>query len=183
MSKISAWILRMLGWKIIGWDLNALKQYVLIVIPHTSNWDFPLGLLVRSSIRLDIRFVAKDSLFRWPFGALLRRMGGYPVDRSRSNNYVEAVADIFGHKPLFRLTIAPEGTRSRVEKLRSGFYYIAQKAGVPIILVAFDYSAREIKVHEPIDPSITYEELVAIMKDFYRGVKGKIPENGFQFEQ
>jgi 1-acyl-sn-glycerol-3-phosphate acyltransferase len=89
---------------------------------------FSLGLLIRSSIRLRIHFVGKSSLFRLPFGGLFRRMGGYPVDRSKSHNYVDAVASIFKEKEEFRLTIAPEGTRKKVDRLKSGFYYIAQKS-------------------------------------------------------
>ena len=181
MNRISAWILSILGWKIVGWDMNALKKYVLIVIPHTSNWDFPLGLLIRSSIRLRIHFVGKSSLFRWPFGGLFRRMGGYPVDRSKSHNYVDAVASIFKEKEEFRLTIAPEGTRKKVDRLKSGFYYIAQKAGVPIILVAFDHKTKEIRVNPPIDSSISWDTLYQIMKDFYKDTEGRIPENGFEF--
>ena len=181
MSKISAWILRLFGWKIAGWDPLSLRQYVLIVLPHTSNWDFPLGLLVRSSLKWDIKFVAKDSLFRWPFGKILRWMGGYPVDRSKNNNYVDAVALIFETNQDFRLTIAPEGTRGKVEKLKSGFYYIARKAQVPIILVAFDYGKRIVKIADPITPNLTYEELTWRMKDFYRGVTGKNKELGFDF--
>lgn len=175
--------MKMLGWKIIGWNMNALKKYVLIVIPHTSNWDFPLGLLIRSSIKLKINFVGKDSLFRWPFGGLFRQMGGYPVDRSKSNNYVETVADIFSKKEVFRLTIAPEGTRKKVDKLKSGFYYIARKAEVPIILVAFDHRTKEIRVHPPIDSTISWDALQEEMKNFYKDVEGRIPAYGFKFPE
>ncbi len=182
MSKVSAWILKFLGWKITGWDMNALQKYVLIVIPHTSNLDFPLGLLVRSSIHLKINFVGKSGLFRWPFGWIFRRLGGYPVDRSKSHNYVDAVAAIFKEKETFRLTIAPEGTRSKVDKLKTGFYYIARAAKVPIILVAFDHKTHEIRVNPPIDSNISYEELYQKMKEFFRGVEGRHPENDFVFE-
>ncbi|HMZ23603.1 MAG TPA: 1-acyl-sn-glycerol-3-phosphate acyltransferase [Saprospiraceae bacterium] len=182
MHRISAWILKMLGWKIVGWDMNALKKYVLIAMPHTSNLDFPLGLLVRSSIKLKIHFVGKSGLFRWPFGFIFRRLGGYPVDRSRSHNYVEAVAAMFKDKDLFRLTIAPEGTRSKVDRLKTGFYYIAQTARVPIVMVAFDYKTHEIRVHPPIDSSISYDDLYQKMKEFFRGVEGRHPEKDYEFE-
>ena len=182
MSRLSAWILKCLGWRVTGWDPMSLRKYVLIVIPHTSNWDFPLGVLIRSSLGWDIKFVAKDTLFRWPFGGLLRWMGGYPVDRTKSNNYVEAVAEIFEENPDFRLTIAPEGTRSKVEKLKSGFYYIAQKAQVPIILVAFDYGKKLVKIADPISPNISYEDLYVLMRKFYQDVTGKNPQLGYEFK-
>ena len=108
-------------------------------------------------------------------------MGGYPVDRSKNNNYVDAVAKIFENNPDFRLTIAPEGTRSKVDKLKSGFYYIAQKAQVPIIMVAFDYGRKLVKIGDPVSPNISYDELLRIMKEFYAGVTGKNKEKGFDF--
>ena len=182
MGSLSAWILKILGWKIQGWNPLLLRQYILIVIPHTSNWDFPLGLLTRSALSWHINFVGKDTLFRWPFGAILRWMGGYPVDRRKSNNYVDAVAEVFRNTPDFRLSIAPEGTRGKVEKLKSGFYYIAQKAQVPIILVAFDYGKKIVRIGEPISPNITYDELYVLMKQFYHGVTGKNKNLGFDFQ-
>ncbi len=181
MSGFSRWLLNVIGWKIIGWDPLSLKKYVLIVIPHTSNWEFPLGLLVRNSLQWDIKFVAKDTLFRWPFGAVLKWLGGYPVDRSTKHNYVESVAKIFENNDGFRLCIAPEGTRSKVDKLKSGFYYIARKARVPIIMVAFDFLKKEIKIGDPITPELEYTEVYERMKEFYKGVQGKNPEFGFGF--
>lgn len=181
MSGFNRWLLKFLGWKISGWDPLTIRKYVLIVIPHTSNWDFFLGLIARSSLQWDINFVAKDTLFRWPFGKILRWLGGYPVDRSATHNYVDAVARIFEHNDNFRLCIAPEGTRSKVDKLKTGFYYIAKKAEVPIILVAFDYGKKEIKIAPPLSSDMEYDELYQHMKVFYKDVRGKNPSEGYKF--
>lgn len=178
LQRLSAWILQWLGWRLSV--PNAFpRQYVIAVVPHTSNWDFPLGVLARNALGEDIKFIAKDSLFRRPFGGLFRWLGGYPVDRSRPGNHTEAVADIFRREPDFRVAIAPEGTRGRVEKLKTGFYYIAKAAGAPILLCAFDYGAKEIRISEPLHPSENTEADFARMYAFWRDVRGKKPANGF----
>lgn len=101
-------------------------KFVIAVIPHTSSWDFPLGLLVRSVMDIDVKYLGKDSLFKGPFGGLFRWLGGYPVDRSKNNNFVDTVIDIFKREEKFSTAIAPEGTRKKVDQLKTGFYYIAK---------------------------------------------------------
>lgn len=169
------------GWKIEGGIPENLKKYILVVGPHTSNWDFPLGLLVRSIIRVDAKYMGKASLFKPPFGWIFRALGGYPVDRSKNNNYVEAVVDIFDSKEEFAITITPEGTRKRVNELKSGFYYIALGAKVPLIMVIFDYPAKTIRFSEPFYPSGNKEEDFEVIISHFRGVQGKNPENGIFF--
>jgi 1-acyl-sn-glycerol-3-phosphate acyltransferase len=176
LSKV---ILRLFGWKITGEVSSDLQKYILAVVPHTSNWDFPLGLLVRSAMGLKVKFLGKSSLFRFPFGVFFRLLGGYPVDRSKRQNYVEAVADIFNEKKEFAVCIAPEGTRGAVEKLKSGFYYMAREAGVPIIMVRFDYGKKEVDFSAPITADQTYEEILEVMRAYFGRAKGKIPENAW----
>jgi len=128
-SVISAFILKIIGWRTASETWPLPPSYVLIVIPHTSNWDFPLGLLVRSSMKLNVKYAGKESLFRPPFGALFRWLGGYPVDRSKRSNFVDAVVDTFHEDKNFSLCIAPEGSRSRVEKLNGFLLYCQRRRG------------------------------------------------------
>ncbi len=179
LSAISKWILRRFGWKIEGHYPYELKKFVLIVIPHTSNWDFPLGVLVRSALRAKINYVGKDSLFRPPFGWFFRWLGGYPVNRSKSSHFVDSVVEIFKKEERFALTIAPEGTRKKVEKLKTGFYYIALGAQVPIVMVKFDWSNKIVGIREPYYPTRNFDADMEIIKNFYGGVKGKNPQDSF----
>jgi 1-acyl-sn-glycerol-3-phosphate acyltransferase len=182
-SPISSFILKLLGWNLdIQFDLKDVpKKFVIIVIPHTSNWDFPLGLLVRSAMNLDIKYAGKNSLFVWPIGAVFRWLGGYPVDRSRRTHFVDSVVDIFNEKEEFAIAIAPEGTRKKVEQLKTGFYFIAKKAGIPILLCSFDYSKKTVSVSEPFFPTDDMDADFAFILDFYKGVVGKVPEYGFMY--
>lgn len=176
MRAVSKFILcRLLGWHFRG-RFPDLDRCVVAVAPHTSWVDFPLGLLVRSTIGIRINYVGKKSLFRPPFGWLFRWTGGAPVDRSKKSDTVQAVADIFRQRKVFRLALAPEGTRKKVDRWRSGFYYIAVAAGVPIVLVAFDYGKKEIAISEPYWPSGDFERDYPEYRKFFVGVKGYIPE-------
>jgi len=148
-------------------------------VPHTSNWDFPLGLAVRRVLDESIGFVAKSSLFHWTIGWWFRWMGGVAVDRSKSNNFVQAVADIFARKKVFKLALAPEGTRARVDKLKTGFYYIAKTAKVPIVPCAFDWGKGEVRFGEPFFPSEDEAADFARLYEFFRGVEGYYPADSF----
>ena len=169
--------------KLLGWKLNGqfpkLDQCVVIVIPHTHWLDFFLGLLIRKVIKEEINYIGKKSLFKPPFGWFFRWTGGAPVDRSKSSNTVDNIVQIFKERKVFRLALAPEGTRKKVIQLRTGFYHIAQKANVPIVMVAFDIGKKEIKIGEPFWVTDNQESDFARIHDFYRGVKGKIPAYSF----
>ena len=165
---------RVLGWKLKG-RFPDLDKCVLAVAPHTSWVDFPLGLLIRSVLGEEINYVGKKSLFSGPFGWFFRWTGGAPVDRGKNTDTVKAVADIFHQRQVFRLALAPEGTRKRVERWRTGFYYIALEAGVPIVLVAFDFGKKQIEISEPRMPTGNFEEDYAGYQDFYKDVIGKVP--------
>lgn len=169
--------------KIMGWRLEGqfpeLDKCVVIVIPHTHWKDFTLGLVVRKMVNVKINYVGKDSLFRPPYGWFFRWMGGAPVDRSKSSNKVEAVARIFRERKTFRLALAPEGTRKAVQKLRTGFYYMAHSAGVPIVMVAFDFGGKRVKISPPYRPSGDWEDDLKDIRAFYADVRGKVPESGW----
>ena len=177
---ISRFLLRILGWTIITEYDELPKKYVIIVIPHTSNWDFPIGLMVRSAMGFDAKYVGKDSLFRNPvLGAIMRWLGGYPVDRSKNNNFVDAVVDIFNSKEKFAITIAPEGTRRKVDKLKTGFYYIALGARIPIIMIKLDWERKQLVFSRPFFPSGDKGADFEFITAYFRGVKGRNPENSF----
>lgn len=177
---IYEWIFfKLMGWKIIGEMNPNIKKSVMIVVPHTSWHDFYIGLLARGVIDLEMNYVAKKELFAFPFGAYFRWMGGAPLDRSGGKNIVDSIASIFKSREVFRLAIAPEGTRKKVAEWKTGFYYIALKAEVPIIPVAFDYSKKQVVLNVPFYPTGNIEADFEILKSFYRDIVGKIPENSF----
>jgi 1-acyl-sn-glycerol-3-phosphate acyltransferase len=170
--------LRLMGLR-IEYNYPLPDKCVIAVAPHTSNWDFPIGICVRPIIGEKIHFVAKDSLFRWPFGGVFRWLGGVPVDRRKSNNFVQAVAAIFEHRTQFRLTLAPEGTRSKVDQLKSGFYYIAIEAGVPIVPCVFDWGKGIVTFHKPFSPTGDKVADFEYFHEVYSGVKGFHPKKSF----
>lgn len=171
---------RLMGWKIVGTIDENVKKCIMMVMPHTSSHDFYLGIFCRGIMNMEMNFVGKKELFKAPFGSYFKYMGGEPLDRSGGLNKVDAIAAIFDKKEIFRLAIAPEGTREKVNQLKTGFYYIALKANVPIIPVAFDFGKKEIKIGIPLMPSGNLETDLAILKNHYKGVKGKIPQKGFK---
>jgi len=174
------WMLQLFGWKTNQeFPFHHLKKFIIIVAPHTSNWDFMVGLAYRSLLGLQkTRFLGKAELFKPPFGFIFRWLGGTPVDRKSSNNMVDVVAEIFDRHESYSLALSPEGTRKRVDKLRTGFYYIAQKAKVPIIMVGFDYKGKQAVIAEPFyttsDPEKDFDHIL----NFYRNIQGKVPEKG-----
>ncbi len=180
-KQLYKWIFfRLMGWKIVG-SINAdLKKCVMMVLPHTSNHDFYLGVFTRGITELEMNWVGKKELFRFPLNYYFKWLGGAPLDRSGGLNKVEAIAKIFEEKKVFRLAVAPEGTRKKVNEIKSGFYYIALKADVPIVPVAFDWGKKEVNLGKSLKPTGNYEQDLAILKMHFKGVLGKIPENGFQ---
>ncbi|NRA51510.1 MAG: 1-acyl-sn-glycerol-3-phosphate acyltransferase [Phaeodactylibacter sp.] len=180
---ISAMLLKIFGWRIVS-EYQALpKKYVLIAVPHTSNWDFPVGILARSALGLHIHYVGKASLFRPPFGWLFRWLGGYPVDRSQNRGYVEAIVDLFSQKESFAICIAPEGTRKKVSQLKSGFYYIARGANVPILMTRFDWHQKIITISAPFFTTSDKDRDDAFIDEFFMGTLGKNPEQSYGYRR
>lgn len=172
---------KIMGWKLIGTISPEVKKCVLMVMPHTCNFDFFIGLFCRGIINLEMNFVGKKELFAFPFGYYFRSIGGAPLDRSGGKNNVDATVDVFNSREVFRMAIAPEGTRKKVDQLRTGFYYIAHKAGVPIIPVAFDYGKKEVRIGTPFTTTGNYEEDIKIILAHFKGVQGRYPEKQFSF--
>jgi len=166
-------------WTTVGYFPPELKKFICIVAPHTSNWDFFVGLAARSILKLHhVKYLGKSQLFRWPYGIIFRKTGGYPVYRDKHNNLVDQVVDIFNSKDEFAIALAPEGTRKKVNQLKTGFYHIAVKAGIPIMIVGFDYARKLVVIREPFYPSGDIEKDMPIIMDFFKGIKGKRPEYG-----
>jgi 1-acyl-sn-glycerol-3-phosphate acyltransferase len=163
-----------MGWSIEG-DLPDLKKYVIAVAPHTSWWDFVIGVMARSLLKIErARFLGKSQLFLWPYGWFFRMLGGTPVDRTSSHDVVDQVVKIFNEHDEFILGLAPEGTRKKVDKLRTGFYYIAKGAGVPIVPVGFDFEKKKVIIGQPLTPSNDFQRDMNMLLSFYRPIKGKL---------
>lgn len=137
-------MLRLSGWRVEG-DFPDLSQCVLIVAPHTSNWDFVFGLAAKWALGLRVRFIAKHTLFRFPLGVLMRGVGGIPVDRHSAEGFTERVAAEFASGVPLWLVVAPEGTRRLVTHWKTGFHRIAIAAHVPVLPIALDYAARAVR--------------------------------------
>jgi len=138
-----------MGWKLVNDFPKDIQKYVVIAAPHTSWQDFPIGILARNTSGIKINFIGKASLFKGPFGFIFKNLGGTPVDRSTSNNLVDAIVQIFDKKEQFRLALSPEGTRKKVDKWKTGFYYIAKGAKVPIVMATLDFGKKQVKISEP----------------------------------
>jgi 1-acyl-sn-glycerol-3-phosphate acyltransferase len=172
-------IFKFAGWRIIGSFPPALKKYIIAIAPHTSNWDFVVGIAARSLLRIQkTKFLGKSQLSRPPYGWLFRLLGGYPVERSSRHDMVKQVAELFNNHERFVLAIAPEGTRKKVERLRTGFYYIAQAANIPVIPVGFDYEKKTVVIGDPIYASDNIQNDFEKLYSFYRRITGKNPDLG-----
>ena len=171
LALLAIGVLRLIGWKVVG-GLPATNRYVLIGAPHTSNWDFPLMLLAVLKVGMDVHWLGKSSLFSFPFGGIMRWLGGIPVDRSKSNNLVDQLVELFRRRDDLILVIPPEGTRSQVERWKSGFYYVAQGAGVPILLGFVDSSRKQIGFGPLFHPTGDYATDLIAIQEFYRDKRG-----------
>ncbi len=177
---VSIIYLKLAGWKVLGELPAQARKSVFIAAPHTSNWDLPYTLMVAFSLRLNIYWMGKASLFRFPFGPVMRWLGGIAVDRSKTNNLVAASAQaIMDAQGALQLIVPPEGTRSKVRYWKTGFYHIAMAAQVPIVLAYMDYQRRISGLGPMFMPSGDLEADMLKIKAFYAPFKGK---NVAQFE-
>ena len=151
-------------------------KYILALAPHTSNWDFVLGRLYSNAVGLKCNFLMKKEWFFWPLGVLMRRMGGVPVYRSRQMGSTDLLAKKAIEADEFRLCITPEGTRKPNREWKRGFYYIALKANIPIVLYGLDYERRLIKCTKMVVPTGDIEKDMQEIKEYFREFKGRHPE-------
>ena len=169
-------LLKLIRWRSIGRPPDC-RKFVLIGAPHTSNWDFPIMLLVVLKLRLRLYWMGKHSLFPFPFGTLMRWLGGIPIDRSRSHNTVDQIVSLYQQQDELVILVPPEGTRKKVEQWKTGFYHIADNAGVPIMMGYLDAGPREAGLADFFQPTGNPEEDMKAIRHFYADKTGIRPEN------
>ncbi len=175
LRRFAWWAMRRMGWQFEG-AMPDLPQFVVIVAPHTSNWDFFAGLAAKWALGLDVRWLGKDTLFLPPLGWFMRAIGGVPVDRHNRHNVVQQSVIEFQRREQFVLVLAPEGTRRRVPEWRSGFWHVAKQAQVPICCVALDWGRKVVRLGPT---SMPVEEDaaagIARVRSYYADVRGYDP--------
>jgi 1-acyl-sn-glycerol-3-phosphate acyltransferase len=172
MRWISLIILKIMGWNIEG-RLPDIPRFVLIAAPHTSNWDFPITIFVAFALKAKIYWMGKEAIFRRPFRNIFRWLGGIPIDRSRSNNIVEQMIQKFAGSEKLIITIPPSGTRKKVIKWKTGFYYIAVGANVPIVLGFLDYKRKIGGIGPVFFPTGDIDADMREIRAYYADMKGK----------
>ncbi len=172
--KALVWFYRRNGWSAFG-EVPEPRKFVLIAAPHTSNWDFLYFIGLTEDMGIMPHFMAKKSLFRWPWKNFLLDMGGVPVDRSSNQNYVQTMIDEFAKRTEFMLTIAPEGTRGAVRKWKTGFYHIALGAKVPLVVGMMDYAKKSGGLGPAIWPTGDFKADMAKIAELYAKVTPKHP--------
>lgn len=166
--------------KLMGWKANVTvpmgDKYIIALAPHTSNFDFILGILYSRAIGMQSHFLMKKEWFFWPVGIIMRKLGGIPVYRDKKTSMTDQLAEIARRNQTFHLTITPEGTRSLREEWKKGFYYIALKAQIPILLYGVDYSSKQICCTKSIIPDGDIDKQMKEIKLYFKDFKGKHPE-------
>jgi 1-acyl-sn-glycerol-3-phosphate acyltransferase len=167
--------MRLSGWRLEG-EFPNLPQFVVIVAPHTSNWDFFIGVMAMFAMGFRGTFLAKHTLFRWPTGGAMRWLGGVPVDRSAAHNVVQQTIDYFHPRKQLLLAMSPEGTRKKLPAWRTGFWYVAKGADVPIVPAAFDFPAKRIRIFAPVKPGDDIDADLARLRSRFDARMAKNPE-------
>lgn len=174
-QKLADFVLRLISWQ-VDVTLPEARKYVVIGAPHTTGWDLFYLMLLKLSTGIDMKWVGKDTLFRWPLGVFMRWLGGIPVKRHSKNNFVEQIVAQFRQREELIIAIAPEGSRGKTSYWRTGFYYIALGADVPIALGFIDYPSRVVGIGPSLLPSGDIQVDFSKIKAFYGGKTGRYPE-------
>jgi 1-acyl-sn-glycerol-3-phosphate acyltransferase len=172
---ISRTIMWLVGWKVTG-ELPEDKKFVLVGEPHTSNWDFLLMFGAAYSLRLNVSWLGKNTIFKKPFGTIMRWFGGIPIDRSARHDLVSRTAELIKEKERIVLVIGPSGTRSKREYWKSGFYWIAQTANVPVLCGYLDFVNKVVHVGLVFTPTGNVKYDMDKVRKFYKNIRGKHPE-------
>lgn len=176
LSRLSFWVLKQLGWT-FHIDLPGVNKFVAIAAPHTSNWDFPLGILGAKAINLKINWLGKHSMFRWPYGWFFRLIGGISIRRDGGQNHMQQLTDLFDRSEHLVLALAPEGTRSKTDHWKTGFHSIARAANVPVLMAFLDYGNKQVGIGGMFYPTDDIEKDFCLIRDFYKDRRGRNPEN------
>lgn len=176
IQKLCRFLLfKAMGWKAVV-NVPMGDKYIIALAPHTSNFDFILGLLYSRAMGFRSDFLMKKEWFFWPLGTLMRKLGGIPVYRSRKMSMTDHLAETARQRATFHLCITPEGTRSRTEEWKKGFYYIALKAGLPILLYGVDYPSKTIRCTKSILPDGDFDRQMTEIKTYFKDFRGRHPE-------
>lgn len=175
IQRLAAALLEASGWRSVFAPPPAPKG-IIVVYPHTSNWDFIVGVLFKFAVGLPARWMGKDSLFRWPLRRLFLRMGGIPINRRERSGFVATLLEEFRRKEWMWLAVAPEGTRSKTDHWKSGFYQIALAGKLPVGLGFIDYSTRTVGIDTYVEMTGDPEADFARIRAFYDGKRGRRPQ-------
>lgn len=178
-------LLKIWGWSIEGEIPFHLPKKLYVVIPHTSNWDFPVGIMLKYGYKMEVGFIAKSSLFKWPFAWFFRALGGIPVDRKKSRGFIDSVVKVIKERERFSTAIAPEGTRGKVNKLKTGFFHIARLAEIPLVYVKFDWGNKVIAFSKPRAVHDSLEKELKFINTYFKNTVGRNPEKsyGYPFDE
>lgn len=175
LHSLAKRILRWCGWSIKG-ELPAQPKFILAVAPHTSNWDFFIGIATMLTLQLKVSFLGKASIFRWPVKSILTAIGGIAVDRSHSHGVVGQIVQELKQNDQFIFGLAPEGTRSKTTEWKTGFLHIAKQANVPIVPASFDFKKKEVFFHPPVYVSGEIQQELIEFKQIFADVCAKNPQ-------
>ncbi|MDR1518455.1 MAG: lysophospholipid acyltransferase family protein [Dysgonamonadaceae bacterium] len=176
MRKISNFILKLFGWRIVN-VLPDVPKCVIAVAPHTSNLDLFMGKLVYWALGRKAKFLIKKEWFVFPLNLIFRALGGIPVARNKNTSMTDALAEEFHRHDKLQIAVTPEGTRKHVPEWKKGFYFIAMKAQVPILLAGLDYTKKEIVFFDLFQPTGNLDEDMAVIQAYYKDMEGKHPQN------
>jgi len=179
VARAVKWLLLLMyrarGWKAVG-EVPEPRRFIIIAAPHTSNWDFVNFLGLTADLKVRAHFMGKLSLFKWPIGGFMKQMGGIPVDRRNASNVVQQMVDEFARRAEFMLTVAPEGTRGKAKKWRTGFYQIALAAKVPLVVGFMDYGRKTGGLGPLIWPTGDFRADMMKVLETYKSCIPKFPE-------
>ena len=178
-SYLAKWVYHLIGWRLLGTYPDEIPKKIIIVAPHTSAWDVPIGLLVKIWLKMDVQYYVKQEMFKGILKYILPTTGAAPLDRSGNTNFVESVIADYNKVDRRTILITPEGTRKKVNKFRTGFYYIADGAKIPIIPISFNFEKKIIEIHPSFYTTGDAEKDIAQIENIYRGIPGCIREYSF----
>lgn len=176
-SKIARSALKLFGWTIAGEKPKELKKYIVVMAPHTSNWDFVIGWFGFAALGLQAKYLIKKEAFFFPLGSLLRAMGAIPVNRENSRTAIRQVSQLFGKMDDLIITITPEGTRGLNKHWKKGFYYMAHQSNVPLVLGYLDYNKKEGGLGPLLKVTGNFEEDMKVIENYYKDKTAKFPKN------